>query len=345
MNPNFVDTNYTNRVIRSVRESVNENAWLAVFGQVGAGKTTLFEKLKHFYKDHPSKFTVIDLQRSFESFSISINFIMKMMIQELAPDASIPGNAHAKLAILKELLLSESAKRKKIILMLDEAQVLKLSLLRDLKKIHEISSPTQSNLFSIIMFGKNEGPWVKSLRGNEIGLRVRKTMLETLKRSEVLDFANRAFNLSWESGDKGEKAKQIFLKHVGDNSPLVIRDQISKLKRNPIYLETVTRSNQNGVITYELAKSVFPQSIGDITKKNGITLSLIGRRFQEMTGRPISKTTISNVLAGESTASKIDSTTSSNILDATLDIIRERSKSDTDFSSAQSLVHDMAMGQ
>jgi len=258
------------------------------------------------------------------------------MIQEISPDATIPGNAHAKLTILKELLLSTSAKKKKIILMLDESQVLKLSLLRDIKKIHEISSREQSHLFSIIMFGKNEGNWLRSLRGREIGLRVRTSILETLKKNEVIDFANRAYDLKWESGSNGEKARQIFLKNIGDFSPLYIREQILKIQRD---------QNFNGTITYQLALAVFPQSFSDITKKNGISLSYIQKKYQDITGKTISKPTLSVILSDSPDKSNYDSNTQSNVIEAALEAIREKSKSDMDILAAEGLASDLSIAQ
>lgn len=336
MNPTFIDTHYTNRVIKSVRDAVNGNTWLAVIGQVGAGKTTLFEKLKHFYQDYPNKFVVVDLQRSFETFTISVNFIIKRMIEELAPDSHIPGNAHAKLAALKDILHDARSKGKKIIVMLDEAQVLRNGLLRDIKKVHEISSAKESHLFSIVMFGKNDGAWVRSLKGNEIGLRVRTSFLETLKKHEVIDFAERAWNLRWESGQNGEKAKQIFLKNIGDFSPLYIKEQVSKLYRDDTF---------KGTITYQLACSVFPQTLADILKKNKITLSHVMKKYTQLTGRHISKSTISIVTSEEPGRAKISSDTQSEIIEASLDAIREMSKSDMDIISAEGLAADLSIAQ
>ncbi|EKR62296.1 hypothetical protein LEP1GSC036_0989 [Leptospira weilii str. 2006001853] len=329
----FVDTENTNRVIRAIKQAVDSSGWECVVGHVGAGKTFLYEHMLHFWKSYPNRFQVIEMGRCYESFEMNINQIMKTMISELASDREIPGNAHAKQLILRSILEEAYKKKRKIVLLFDEAQALSGKLLRDLKKIHEISIPDRENLFSIVMFGKNEGPWLRSLtRTQEIGWRIHKTILEQLKDNEILSFAERAFSIKFESGQNGQKARQIFIQNVFP-SPLGVKHQIRKIERSV--------AGWDRVMTHELAKTVFPQTISDILKKMKITQREVAKRIRDNTGKELSKAAISTYLSGdqhEIQKSRLSLDGHKLTMDAALDLIRDHSTSASEIHSAENLI-------
>ncbi|UOG61460.1 ATP-binding protein [Leptospira noguchii] len=319
----FVDTENTNRVIRAIKQTVDGSHWECIVGHVGAGKTFLYEHMLHFWRDYPNRFQVIEMGRCYESFDYNINQIMKVMISELSPDREIPGNAHAKQLILREILTAAFKRKRKIVLLFDESQALSGKLLRDLKKIHEISIPEKENLFSIVMFGKNEGPWLRSLiKTQEIGWRIRKTNLEPLKDNEVLSFAERAFEVKFESGQNGQKSRQIFIQNTFP-TPLGVKHQIQKIER--------TFPGWNRVLTYDQAKIIFPQSFGEILKKLKITQREVARRVREITGKELSKAAISTYLSGDESdikKSRLSLDGQKMTFEAAIDLIRDRSPGD-----------------
>ncbi|WP_061286517.1 ATP-binding protein [Leptospira interrogans] len=329
----FVDTENTNRVIRAIKQAVDSSGWECVVGHVGAGKTFLYEHMLHFWKSYPNRFQVIEMGRCYESFGMNINQIMKTMISELASDREIPGNAHAKQLILRNILEEAYKKKRKIVLLFDEAQALSGKLLRDLKKIHEISIPDRENLFSIVMFGKNEGPWLRSLiKTQEIGWRIHKTNLEPLKDNEVLSFVERAYNIKFESGQNGQKARQIFIQNTFP-TPLGVKYQIRKIERSEI--------GWNRILTYEIAKTAFPQTISDILKKMKITQREVAKRIRDKTGKELSKAAISTYLSGDQNEiqkSRLSSDGHKLTMDAALDLIRDHSTSASEIHSAENLI-------
>ncbi|WP_026131446.1 ATP-binding protein [Leptospira santarosai] len=329
----FVDTENTNRVIRAIKQAVDNSGWECVVGHVGAGKTFLYEHMLHFWKSYPNRFQVIEMGRCYESFDYNINQIMKTMISELAPDREIPGNAHAKQLILRDILTKAYEKKRRIILLFDESQALSGKLLRDLKKIHEISIPNRENLFSIVMFGKNEGSWLRSLiKTQEIGWRIHKTHLEPLKDNEVLSFAEKAYGIKFEAGQNGQKARQIFIQNTFP-TPLGVKYQIRNIERGTI--------GWNRILTYEIAKSAFPQTLSDILKKMKITQREVAKRVRDNTGKELSKAATSTYLSGDQAEiqkSRLSLDGHKMTMNAALDLIRERSQSASEVHSAENLI-------
>ncbi|EMN54629.1 ATP-binding protein [Leptospira interrogans] len=330
---NFVDTENTNKVIRAIRQAVSSQSWECIVGQTGTGKTVVYEYMLNFWKSYPNRFHVIEMGRCFESFEYNINQVMKVMISELSPDSVIPGNAHAKQLILRDILSNAYDRKRKIVLMFDESQALTARLLRDLKKLHEISSPTKKNLFSIIMFGKAEGEWLRSImKTQEIGWRLHKTFLDPLKDYEVLSIAEKAFSIKFESGQNGQKTRQIFIQNTFP-TPLGVENQIKKIAKST--------PGWDRILTYDVAKTKFPQSIGDILKRLKITQREVAKRVRNTSGKEFSKSAISTYLNGdqhEIQKSRLSSDGHKLTMDAALDLIRDHSTSASEIHSAENLI-------
>lgn len=243
--PTFIDTTNTDQIIRLAYQTVKSNSWLAVTGEVGMGKTALFNRFNNFLRGKPDKYIVVDAGKCWETSDegISIPFLMKRMIQTIRPGDHVPGNLNEKYFRLKDCLIWARSIKRKVILLLDEAQALKMAGLRDLKKIHEIADGEDDHLFSIVMFLKPETRISSVLSSPEIGYRVQEVPMKPLRDDEMIRVAQEGFGISFEKGKNQSSTQQLFIRSCGGQTPLAIRNMIRSLALIYPDFDGVIRSN------------------------------------------------------------------------------------------------------
>ncbi|EIE03248.1 ATP-binding protein [Leptospira licerasiae] len=229
--PNFVHTRNTDKITRSAYQAVKNNSWLAVTGEVGMGKTFLYNSLVEFFSSQPNRYILVHAGPAWESAlcGISIPFVMKHMIRTIRPGEQIPGNLNERYFRLREHLIWANSIGRKVVLVIDEAQALRISGLRDLKKIWEIASGEFDHLFSIIMFLKPETKISAIFAGPEIGHRVTSSYMAPLERSELLKIAEEGFGIKFERGKAGETTRDLFVRGCRWQTPLAVKHMIEGL--------------------------------------------------------------------------------------------------------------------
>ncbi|EMO26205.1 hypothetical protein LEP1GSC170_1481 [Leptospira interrogans serovar Bataviae str. HAI135] len=175
-------------------------------------------------------------------------------------------------------------------LVIDSAQDVSDSTFRELKKLREIHSEP---LFSVLMFGNESATMDNVLSGREVGYRCGYIELELLTKDEVLDFAARRFEISFEPGKAGEVAKRLFCETVHP-SPLGVEYFKSCLDE---------LSGFEGVATKDLIKRAALVDLGFRVDKAKIRISDITQEAKQI-GVRLTTDDVANAIAGKSKASE-----------------------------------------
>ncbi|MCE9499596.1 MAG: ATP-binding protein, partial [Leptospira sp.] len=146
--------------------------WLVNLGQPGIGKSSIYKELIKFWSSYPNRFVVIQT-KSFRLIQTRTNVLMKRMIKAINPDEHAPGDIETRYEVLRNCLVDAHQKKKKVILLFDEAQDLNGITFRELKKLHELSGMGKKHLFSIVMFAKNINGFENLFANRELGHRLR----------------------------------------------------------------------------------------------------------------------------------------------------------------------------
>ncbi|EMO00303.1 ATP-binding protein, partial [Leptospira interrogans] len=131
--PEFVNTRNTDKITKLAYQAVKNNSWLAVTGEVGMGKTYLYNSLLEFFSNQPQKYILVHVGPAWESAlgGLSIAFVMKHMIRSIRSSEHVPGNLNERYFKLRELLIWAKSIGRKVVLIIDEAQALRIGGLRD----------------------------------------------------------------------------------------------------------------------------------------------------------------------------------------------------------------------
>lgn len=211
-----IETKNVRTVKNAVRTAVNNNRMTAVIAEIGSGKTTLFDYLSDFWRQHPSRFKVITI-KGFDMKASRVSAIMKLLIEKINPDAHIPVQIERIYDVLThELRAFCSKKENRVILMIDEAQDLNTQTFRDIKKLHEISGNGRAHLLSVILFGKPHRKWDLLYSSPELGFRIQDVILEALSADELVQIAEEKFSLKFES----KKVRERFVASMPYKTPL-----------------------------------------------------------------------------------------------------------------------------
>ena len=214
---------------------------------------------------------------------------MKQMIQKLDPDSSAPNDIELREERLKTLLLRLQYKKKKAILVVDSAQDVNEATFRELKKLREIHSEP---LFGIVMFGNESNTLRHVLNGREVGFRCKHFEMSLLDRDEIIDFAEKRFDLSFQNGKSGDAARELFCENVHP-SPLGIE-----------YFKGVLEelSGFNGTVTTDLIRQASMFDLRYRMKKAKVLVSDITREAKD-NGIRLTTNEVASVLSGKSSAS------------------------------------------
>lgn len=279
--PSFVNTKNTDTIVRLAKEAVKTNSWLVVEGEVGDGKTFMFNQIKSLLEAKKNKHIIVNAGPVWESSisGISIPFIARHMIRAIRPAENIPGNQNERYFRLRDLLLWVEEQNRKVVLVIDEAQALRWSGFRDLKKLWELSSANQSHLFSIIMFMKPETRLSGILDSPEIGHRVFSFRSKPLTRVELLSIAEQGFNIKFPQGKTGEKTKELFYSNLSSKNPLSVENLIKAISFS--YPEF----QKDGVVRESYLRNVISDGIRTMMERLRISKREIRRRIQDDYGK------------------------------------------------------------
>ncbi|MDO6395445.1 AAA family ATPase [Leptospira santarosai] len=295
----FLLTDQLKKVLRKVDNTVRENGWLLVTGDVGTGKTTLRRYISDEWAAQNS-YIIMNITSWRNNGRSRVPVLMKRMIESLSPDVIAPIDVESREEKLRNLLLRlqyKQTKRKKgrneepqkIILVVDSAQDINDPTFRELKKLREIHTLP---LFPIIMFGNESSIMNTVLSGREVGYRCKHVELDYLDYDEILEFAEQRFGISFETGKAGALAKELFCEVVHP-SPLGVE-----------YLKGCLDefSGFDGVATVDLIKQASLLDLRLRMNKANIKVSDITKEAKE-NGVKLKTDEVAKILSGKSRAS------------------------------------------
>lgn len=293
--PDFVNTRNTDKITKLSYQAVKNNSWLAVTGEVGMGKTYLYNSLLEFFSSQPQKYILVHVGPAWESTlgGISIAFVIKQMIRTIRPGETVPGNLNEKYFKLRELLIWARSIGRKVILIVDEAQALRIGGLRDLKKVWEISHESDDHLFSILMFLKPETRISSILSSPEIGYRTIHAPMNNLSHGELIQIAEEGFKVKFERGKAGEKTKELLIRGCRFRTPLAVRNTLLGIAF--AYPEVLSDST----IRENHVRNFLSDGYLRIMDRLKISVKQIREGIKERYQKDIDKVTIENALNGE----------------------------------------------
>ncbi|MCM8790281.1 MAG: XrtA-associated ATPase [Candidatus Omnitrophica bacterium] len=193
--PNFL---YLSRVHREAFSHLlygikERKGFLEITGEVGAGKTTLCRAL------------LSKLDKNTKSAFIFNSTLPEMqLLQAILEDYGLVVEGRSKVSLLKQLnrfLIEELTKGNNVILIIDEAQNLKPSILEEIRMLSNLETDKEK-LFQIILVGQPElknklnSPGLRQLR-QRIAVRFHITPLE---KDEVGEYIYHRLNVAGSSG-------------------------------------------------------------------------------------------------------------------------------------------------
>ena len=162
---------------------------LVITGEIGTGKTTLCRTLLSRL-DHQTK----------TAFILNPNFSEKQLLQLILKDLGIQENPGSKLAIiscLNQYLLEENSRGNNVVLIIDEAQNLRVSQLEQIRLLSNLETEKEK-LLQIILVGQPElidKLRLPSLRQLNQRVTVRYHILP-LERHEVRDYIHHRLKIA-----------------------------------------------------------------------------------------------------------------------------------------------------
>jgi general secretion pathway protein A len=151
-NPRYlhIGTQHRSAIAKSLYLVEHRQGLSVIFGDVGMGKTTVSRHLLHHFLDYPEKFQVAYLPNP--SYPSEHQFLVAICAEfGIAPARS----KQATLARLNELFIEAYQAGRIVVILIDEAQLLKgpqFELLRQLLNFET----DDHKLVQIVMFGQNE---------------------------------------------------------------------------------------------------------------------------------------------------------------------------------------------
>lgn len=284
---------------RKIKNAVKTDSMLAIVAPPGYGKTTANRICIGKYKES-AKYAVTEII-AFNDYHNIIGSIISQVITDLTGELP-KSNLLARIDQFKRALQQATARGKKIILAIDEAQNLGRDTLYDLKKIHELGhSFSRENLFSIIFFGHPR--FANLIRPRELNLRIDVHHVDTLSVAEAQDFF-RVQNL--------KITTESSLKRITKRSGLTPLG----LKRAANILREIAGGDR---ITDEVARQYVSGDLSNAVANSGLTLNQIATAIHKRIGKLYDKTTLSKVISGN-----YDSSTGDKLSDEIQDILNER---------------------
>ncbi len=284
----FLCTPCIEKIQRSIERAVKRDEWICISGQVGSGKTYIKNYYLNRWFRESQRYIVIE-QPSFAIPTSRMHIIMGRMLQAITPGEPIPRDIESRYIRLRTVLLRANRTKRKIILLIDEAQDTNSQTLRELKKIHELSGPNRQHLFSIVMFSKESEKMEIALEGEELGYRVRRCYLHDLSEEDIFFFAEH-FGCRFGQGEEDQAAKNLFLQGIRPTPLSVLH-----------FCGFVRELNDfNGIVRLAHIKKYRSKTLKERLTSRGIPQNLVGDRYVEIYQRQRpSKTTISRALNHE----------------------------------------------
>ena len=176
--------NEMDRIMEHLAEAVEEGGIYSITGERGIGKTTAKNEIINYFNANQNKYAYCCID-SMDMKGITISTIQTALIAELSSEAPKRETYRRRLQIRR--VIGEIAARRKVVLIIDEAQKLNRNALEDLKMLTEMTWGFRSRLISVFLFGQAELTFQLS-RDQGLFLRVTQYQMKGLTVDEVLQY-------------------------------------------------------------------------------------------------------------------------------------------------------------
>lgn len=266
--------------IEDIKDAIDENKFIALIGDFGSGKTSLFDFVEQDYS-HNDRYHFVHVENTNKE-KLTINNITDAIILDLTketPQRSMEARTRQITRILGELHVN---KRKNICVVIENAHRVHAATLMAVKDMREKKYLGRHPLFSIALIGQGELR-NKLAKWDEVLWR---TLILDLHNSEWMSYQERINYLN-----------SVF----GDSITGVAKDRIAMQTRTPLHMEFLLAEKMD-----EAAKAgkdviddeVFPATLREryeALRQHGVSQKKIG----ELAGN-LSKSSVSDTLAGKS---------------------------------------------
>lgn len=168
----IVDTKESAKAERKIKTAIEKNGWCAVTGPVGSGKSTLIKKVKAWVIKRRD--ILIVEPRTLEKQFLGASHVCDALIEDLGGHVSAGQRTlEYKARMVARILEQSSRDGKKVVVLIDEAHLLRDDALLALKRIYEFELGFKK-LLAIVLVGQHH--LARRLRNNfalaEVGQRV-----------------------------------------------------------------------------------------------------------------------------------------------------------------------------
>ncbi len=266
-----------------IKEAINEQQMLAVVGERGIGKSTLFEIAKNELSNNTIFVYANDPSKEF----MSIGTILTDMVTKLSGETKRGSRAARKLQLARIMGELHIKSNKNICLVIEEAHRINKLIYRALKELREAEYLGVSPLFSVVLIGH---PLLKVKLAQ---------VEEAFLRSHILELSESAGWLNYE--ERIEFLRTVFR---GAIKPTV-RKRIAISKRQP--LDMINYVEQKMQEAYNAGRSVLDDDVVQPSPAEAyyamkesypeaISYKVIAEEINETSNTQISKTTVHDVI-------------------------------------------------
>ncbi|MBN8222909.1 MAG: ATP-binding protein [Spirochaetes bacterium] len=285
-------------VDKRIRETVRSDHMLALYAPTGTGKSTALDISIGRMTD--SGRTFIMRTTAYNPGADISGSIINIMIGELMQQKP-RRDILARLTQLKGGLL-EHSRKKKIVLVIDEAQDMHHQTLYAIKKLHELgSSVMRRNLFSVILSGK---PGLQNLiTAEELNFRFGVHEMQPLSKAEAVDYFR--------------------MRRVKFPNPDAMERIIHRCGTRPAALDSACNlllaMSGEDKITGDIVKNYLRRNYRPAMAELGMSDRKVADEIYAATGMRYSPSTINKITNGHTVGSKDDV-----VLDAVADVLSKR---------------------
>lgn len=212
------ESNEIGRIMELLAEAVEEGGIYSVSGERGIGKTTAKNEIITYIHDNGDRYAVSILE-AMNLHEVTMPTILTAIVSDLSSERPRANNEQRARQVRR--ILGELADRKKIVLIIDEAQRLIIPTLEHLKMLTEMRWGFRSKLITVLLFGQPELGYRLS-RDEGLDMRVTRYTMHGLTSDEVLQYIDLRCRTA--GGDMREIFEEDALTYIAENqhSPLHI---------------------------------------------------------------------------------------------------------------------------
>lgn len=132
--------------------TAKNGGFVAIVGESGSGKTTLRKLLMERLRGQPIR---VIFPQTLDKQRLNVRHICQAIINDLAPDQTVPGSPEAAARKVQKILLDSARADNHHVLMIEEAHDLTIQTIKYLKRFYELEDGFRK-LLSIVLIGQPE---------------------------------------------------------------------------------------------------------------------------------------------------------------------------------------------